>query len=115
MQRLHGKFHILAVDQYGHFDLGGGDDLDVHTLVAQGRKHFGGNTRMGPHPDAHDGHFGHTFVSDQIVIVDVIGGLGFFHGGLRAGNLIHGARERHIRAPVLGYVLHDHIDVDASL
>ena len=115
VQGLHGQFHVFAVDQHGYLDLGRGDDLDVDAFVAQGGEHFGGDTRVAAHADTDDRYLGHTFVSDQIVIVDVVGCLGRFHGLLCARHLIDGAGERHIGAPVLGYVLHDHIDVHARL
>jgi uncharacterized protein (TIGR02594 family) len=35
VQRLHGQFHVLAVDQHRDLDLAGGDDLDVDPLGRQ--------------------------------------------------------------------------------
>ena len=70
---------------------------------------------MAAHADAHNRYFGHIFVRDQIVVIDIARALGRFHRLARAINLIDGAREGHIRAAFFGDVLHDHVDIHASL
>jgi hypothetical protein len=57
VERTHGEFHVLFVNNDRGFDLRGGDHLDVNALFAQHAKHLAGNANVAAHADSDYGGF----------------------------------------------------------
>ena len=118
MQRLHGKFHILAVDQNRDLDLRSADHLDVHIFSRQSGEHLGGHPDLAAHANADDRNLGHIRVGYQLAIGEFASALGFFHGLARALHLIGRQAEGHVSIGALvggvvqlRDVLDDHVHI----
>src|SRR6516165_1945462 len=96
-------------------DLRGGDHLDVHPGAGDRAEEGGRHPRVGLHPSSDQGHLADPVVVEQALELD----LRLHRAQRRQRRLPLGAREgeRDVGEPGggRGDVLHDHVDVDASV
>ena len=108
----YGLVHVGVADQHGDANLGGANQFDVDTYIAQSLAEVGGYAGVGLHARADQGHLAHVIVEDEVLpVVLLLDSLQQLH---RAGCIRAWAGEGDVGAVVvdLADVLHDHIDVD---
>src|ERR1700689_1862533 len=114
VQRAYRELRVLFGYQHAHLDLGGRDHLDVDVLGRQGRKHLLRDAGVAAHADADDRDLDHVRIGLELGVAErLLLRLERLH---RARQVRFGDGEGQIGGlPVLGDVLHDHVDVDRML
>src|SRR6267143_2201477 len=112
VRELGGAVGVLAVNDDGDFDLGGGDQLDVDSAFPQAIEEPGGHAGVRSHPDPDHAQFGDSAGGDQSRGLDLLYDWSQQLG--RGVEVVLVNRKRDVGGAMLGDALHDHIDDDVA-